>query len=147
ARRLHSWLSDVVPPPAGAARHDCGQPVNPPAQARRSGLCRGRQDVPGPLARNLPEPQRPGSTCLRGLHRAAARTPRRRTMTSLATATGVTHRYGDVVALHDVDLEIGDAELVGMLGPNGAGKSTLLALLQGLRYPTKGTVRLFGKDP
>jgi ABC-2 type transport system ATP-binding protein len=68
-------------------------------------------------------------------------------MTSLATVTGVTHRYGDLVALHDVNLEIGDAELVGMLGPNGAGKSTLLALLQGLRHPTAGTVRLFGGDP
>jgi ABC-2 type transport system ATP-binding protein len=68
-------------------------------------------------------------------------------MTSLATATGLTHRYGDIVALHDVDLEIGEAELVGMLGPNGAGKSTLLALLQGLRRPSEGTVRLFGGDP
>jgi len=68
-------------------------------------------------------------------------------MTSLATVTGVTHRYGDLVALRDVDLEIGDAELVGMLGPNGAGKSTLLGLLQGLRRPSVGTVRLFGGDP
>jgi ABC-2 type transport system ATP-binding protein len=68
-------------------------------------------------------------------------------MTSLATVTGVTHRYGDLVALRDVDLEIGDAELVGMLGPNGAGKSTLLGLLQGLRRPSAGTVRLFGGDP
>jgi ABC-2 type transport system ATP-binding protein len=68
-------------------------------------------------------------------------------MTSLATVTGVTHRYGDLVALHDVNLEIGDAELVGMLGPNGAGKSTLLGLLQGLRRPSVGTVRLFGGDP
>jgi ABC-2 type transport system ATP-binding protein len=68
-------------------------------------------------------------------------------MTSLATLAGVTHRYGDVVALDAIDLEIGDAELVGLLGPNGAGKTTLLSLLQGLRRPTAGTVRLFGGDP
>ena len=56
-------------------------------------------------------------------------------MTTLAALAGVTHRYGDVVALDDIDLEIGDAELVGLLGPNGAGKTTLLSLLQGLRRP------------
>ncbi|HLU63670.1 MAG TPA: ABC transporter ATP-binding protein [Protaetiibacter sp.] len=69
-------------------------------------------------------------------------------MTStLARLTGVTHRYGDHLALDGVDLEIGDAELVGLLGPNGAGKTTLLSLLQGLRRPSAGTVQLFGGDP
>jgi ABC-2 type transport system ATP-binding protein len=68
-------------------------------------------------------------------------------MTSLAALAGVTRRYGDVTALDGVDLEVGPAELVGLLGPNGAGKTTLLSLLQGLRRPTAGTVRLFGGDP
>lgn len=68
-------------------------------------------------------------------------------MTSLASLDGVTRRYGDVVALDDVDLDVDEAELVGLLGPNGAGKTTLLSLLQGLRRPTAGTVRLFGGDP
>jgi ABC-2 type transport system ATP-binding protein len=68
-------------------------------------------------------------------------------MTSLAALTGVTRRYGGVTALDAVDLEVGSAELVGLLGPNGAGKTTLLSLLQGLRRPTAGTVRLFGGDP
>ncbi|MGN6272415.1 MAG: ABC transporter ATP-binding protein [Protaetiibacter sp.] len=68
-------------------------------------------------------------------------------MTTLAGLAGVTHRYGDHLALDGVDLEIGDAELVGLLGPNGAGKTTMLSLLQGLRRPTEGTVRLFGGDP
>ena len=69
------------------------------------------------------------------------------TITSLATLEGVTRRYGDVTALHDVDLSIEPGSLVGLLGPNGAGKSTVLSLLQGTRRPTTGTVTLFGGDP
>ncbi|MBD8535981.1 ABC transporter ATP-binding protein [Plantibacter sp. CFBP 13570] len=69
------------------------------------------------------------------------------TNTPLATLEGVTRRYGDVTALHDVDLRIEPGSLVGLLGPNGAGKSTVLSLLQGTRRPTTGTVTLFGGDP
>ncbi|WP_439647206.1 ABC transporter ATP-binding protein [Cellulomonas triticagri] len=59
----------------------------------------------------------------------------------------VTRRYGDVTALDDVSLTVGEGEMVGLLGPNGAGKSTLLSLVQGLRRPDSGTVRLCGLDP
>lgn len=69
------------------------------------------------------------------------------TITPLATLEGVTRRYGEVTALHDVDLRIEPGSLVGLLGPNGAGKSTVLSLLQGTRRPTTGTVTLFGGDP
>ncbi|QGN50500.1 ATP-binding cassette domain-containing protein [Micromonospora sp. WMMC415] len=65
----------------------------------------------------------------------------------LARAAQATRRFGDVVALDRVDLDIQAGELVGMLGPNGAGKSTLLNLLVGLRRPTSGRVELFGGDP
>ncbi len=65
----------------------------------------------------------------------------------LASLDRVTRRYGDLVAIDDVTLEIHPGQIVGLLGPNGAGKSTLLALLQGLRRPTAGTVRLRGGDP
>jgi ABC-2 type transport system ATP-binding protein len=67
--------------------------------------------------------------------------------TPLVSAHHVTRRFGQVVALDDVTLEIGSGELVGLLGPNGAGKSTLLSLVSGQRKPDSGVVRLFGGDP
>ena len=57
-----------------------------------------------------------------------------------------TKRYGDVVALSDVSVEIG-AGVTGLLGPNGAGKTTLLKLMTGLLEPTSGTVQLWGESP
>jgi len=68
-------------------------------------------------------------------------------VTALATLEKVTRRFGDVTALDDIDLEVGSAQLLGLLGPNGAGKTTLISLLQGLRRPTSGSVRVFGGDP
>ncbi|MEG3635479.1 ABC transporter ATP-binding protein [Micromonospora palythoicola] len=65
----------------------------------------------------------------------------------LARAEQATRRYGDVLALDRVDLDVRSGELVGLLGPNGAGKSTLLNLLVGLRRPTGGRVLLFDGDP
>ncbi|MEV0595907.1 ABC transporter ATP-binding protein [Nonomuraea cavernae] len=68
-------------------------------------------------------------------------------MTVLARSAEVTRRYGDVVALDRVSLDIRAGELVGLLGPNGAGKTTLINLFVGLRRPTSGTVELFGDSP
>ena len=65
----------------------------------------------------------------------------------LASFDRVTRRYGDLVAVDDITLDILPGEIVGLLGPNGAGKSTLLSLMQGLRRPNAGAVRLFGGDP
>lgn len=66
---------------------------------------------------------------------------------SVATLENVTRTFDAVTALDDVTLTLGEGELIGMLGPNGAGKSTLLSLVSGLRKPSAGTVRLFGRDP
>jgi ABC-2 type transport system ATP-binding protein len=68
-------------------------------------------------------------------------------MTVLARAIEVSRRYGDVLALDRVSLDIRAGELVGLLGPNGAGKSTLINLFVGLRRPTSGVVELFGGSP
>ena len=59
----------------------------------------------------------------------------------------VEKRFRDHVALHPFDLTVERGELAALLGPNGAGKTTLVSLVVGLRRPSKGTVRLFGRDP
>ena len=68
-------------------------------------------------------------------------------MTTLATLDHVTRRFGAITAVDDVSLDIHSGSILGLLGPNGAGKTTVLSMLQGLRRPTSGTVRLFGADP
>jgi len=65
----------------------------------------------------------------------------------LARTVAATRRYGPVIALDGVSLDVPAGQLLGLLGPNGAGKTTLLQLLAGLRRPTSGTVELFGGDP
>jgi ABC-2 type transport system ATP-binding protein len=59
---------------------------------------------------------------------------------------GVSHWYGDVVAVNDITATVGSG-ITGLLGPNGAGKSTLLQLAAGLLLPSNGTVRVFGEAP
>lgn len=55
-------------------------------------------------------------------------------------------RYGDSVALADLDLEISEGEVFGYLGPDGAGKTTTIRLLLGLIRPTSGRAEVFGLD-
>ncbi len=59
---------------------------------------------------------------------------------------GLTRRFGGVVAVSRVDLELAPGERRAVLGPNGAGKSTLFNLIAGADTPTEGTVELFGDD-
>jgi len=61
-------------------------------------------------------------------------------------ATGLTRRYGDLVAVDRVDLTVGKGEVVGFLGPNGAGKTTTMRMLTGFLPPTDGSARIAGHD-
>ncbi len=67
-------------------------------------------------------------------------------MATAIRTEGLTKRYGDVVALDHLDLEVGQGEVVGYLGPNGAGKTTTVRLLLGLSRPTEGRAEVFGLD-
>jgi ABC-2 type transport system ATP-binding protein len=59
---------------------------------------------------------------------------------------GVTKRFGDVTALHDLDLAVEDGEIYGFLGPNGAGKSTTIDILLDFVRPTDGEASVLGMD-
>jgi putative spermidine/putrescine transport system ATP-binding protein len=58
----------------------------------------------------------------------------------------VSKRYGDVVAVAELDLEIRDGEFFSMLGPSGSGKTTTLRMIAGFELPTTGRVLLHGHD-
>ena len=62
----------------------------------------------------------------------------------VAALNRVSHRYGDVQALADIDLRLEAGRVTALLGPNGAGKSTLIHLLLGLQPVQTGSIRLFG---
>ncbi len=55
--------------------------------------------------------------------------------------------YGDLKAVDGVSLTVAEGEFFGILGPNGAGKTTTLEIIEGLREPDAGTVRLLGVPP
>ncbi|GJM20728.1 MAG: ABC transporter [Planctomycetota bacterium] len=61
--------------------------------------------------------------------------------------TGLGKRYGDTVALRDLELRVEPGEVLGFLGPNGAGKTTTLRLCLDLLRPSTGKVELFGQPP
>jgi ABC-2 type transport system ATP-binding protein len=61
--------------------------------------------------------------------------------------TGLTKRYGRILAVDDLSITVEPGEVYGFLGPNGAGKTTTLRMLLGLIRPTSGSLRLLGRPP
>src|SRR5690242_14357003 len=59
-------------------------------------------------------------------------------------ARGLTRKFGDVVAVDNLDLNVGRAQVYGFLGPNGSGKSTTIRMLCGLLLPTAGEIEVLG---
>jgi ABC-2 type transport system ATP-binding protein len=62
-------------------------------------------------------------------------------------AEGVTRRYGPLIAVEDLTLEIRRGEMFGLIGPDGAGKTTTIRLLCGLLQPHAGRLEVMGVDP
>jgi ABC-type Fe3+/spermidine/putrescine transport system ATPase subunit len=67
-------------------------------------------------------------------------------MRGAVSVEGVGKRFGDVVALRDVSLEVAPGELLTLLGPSGCGKTTLLRLLAGFETPDGGRILISGQD-
>ncbi|HLQ85690.1 MAG TPA: ABC transporter ATP-binding protein [Salinisphaeraceae bacterium] len=60
---------------------------------------------------------------------------------------GITHYYGELAALANINLSIRSGEVVALIGPSGCGKSTLLSIIGGLLKPSAGTVHQVGAAP
>lgn len=67
-------------------------------------------------------------------------------MTATVKLRGVSKRFGEVVAVNKVSLEVRGGEVFGVLGPSGAGKSTLLRIIDLLERPDEGEVSIHGKN-
>ena len=59
---------------------------------------------------------------------------------------GLTKLYGSLVAVDDLSFVVAPGEVLGLVGPNGAGKTTTLRSLVGIIRPTRGTIRIGGRD-
>ena len=60
---------------------------------------------------------------------------------------GVSQRYGSMTVLHDLSLNLGEGEVLGLFGHNGAGKTTSMKLILGLLAPSEGQVKVLGRAP
>ena len=67
-------------------------------------------------------------------------------MTPAIATSGLTRRFGDFVAVNQVNLSVAPGQFYGFLGPNGAGKSTTIKMLTGLLAPTAGSIQVLGMD-
>ena len=68
-------------------------------------------------------------------------------MSELLNCRYLTKKYGNVLALDNVNITLDSGKIVGLLGPNGSGKTTLIKILNGLLTPTAGQVFIDGKQP
>jgi spermidine/putrescine ABC transporter ATP-binding subunit len=66
--------------------------------------------------------------------------------TASVELAGVTKRFGNVVAVDDLSLELGTGEFFTLLGPSGCGKTTTLRMIAGFETPSAGTIRIDGAD-
>jgi ABC-type multidrug transport system ATPase subunit len=66
-------------------------------------------------------------------------------VTRMITTRSVTKRFGAVLAVDSIDLEVRAGDRYGLLGPNGSGKTTLVRMLLGLVYATRGEIEVLGK--
>ncbi len=62
------------------------------------------------------------------------------------TLESLTKKYGEVVAIAGIDLQVHDRELIVLVGPSGCGKTTTLRMIAGLELPTQGSLSIHGEE-
>ncbi|MDP1421873.1 ABC transporter ATP-binding protein [Peribacillus simplex] len=67
-------------------------------------------------------------------------------VTKIIEATQLTKEYKKTTVVNQINLSVGQGDIYGFLGPNGAGKTTTIRMLLGLIKPTKGDIKIFGKE-
>ena len=65
---------------------------------------------------------------------------------SIIEIQNLSKRYGDLVAVNNISLQVTRGEILGLLGPNGAGKTTTISMLTGLLSPDEGSIEIDGMD-
>ena len=65
-------------------------------------------------------------------------------MTGAVTAAGLTHAFGTLSVLDEIDLHVAAGDCVAVVGPTGSGKSTLLRIFAGLLVPDRGVAQVDG---
>jgi ABC-2 type transport system ATP-binding protein len=153
----HVWLPPAATLAAGEpteppAAPPIGSPIQPDLEDVAVVAMLASQASPGaaPGADTPGDAGRSASTV--GSIRRSASTPGRigesRALDeALVLGEALSRRFGELVAVDDVDLAVRPGEVVGLLGANGAGKTTLIRLLIGLLRATSGRIRLFGRAP
>src|SRR5690606_11326938 len=122
---------------------DCRKPL-----ATCQGTMRG---AGAPEARQPAHRQAPGPDCQWKATRLTASaggtvSGRGRRMTQLVRLEGLTRRFGDLVAVDGISLDLEEGEVLGFLGPNGAGKSTTMKMTAGFLEPDVGRAIICGHD-
>lgn len=67
-------------------------------------------------------------------------------MTSILEIKNLSKRFGGLMAVKDLDMDVQDGEILGLIGPNGAGKSTVFGMISGFQKPTGGEILFDGKS-
>jgi len=94
----------------------------------------------------LPNPTVSGGERAATAAASSSSAPSNATAPAAVRLEAATKRYGDVVAVDGIDLDVRDGEFFSMLGPSGSGKTTTLRMIAGFELPTSGRVLLHGVD-
>lgn len=91
-------------------------------------------------------PKTPAETTAGGTLEAPP-SPAQQPPTPAVHATQLTKRYGNLIAVNQLDLTVPRGSIFGLIGPNGAGKSTTFSMMASLLLPTNGRIVVMGADP